>query len=510
MAGILPEWTERAEKRGLDPLGMQNLGVALYQRLMPGISNVTLRMRYYGFYCWLSDSYARGVGSTDYETWRQWVRRGEALLALAASRAGGPGGEGAGGIGGIEWANEALRAAVLAGLDSIDFSTAASTDKEVRRYLRQSMGVFGGAYFSQLVEMGLFEMGPDGLQRVTEAGRRLAQIFADAIGEQVAAMFLSALHEGAVTIQALELLRPIVPAGIAESSPERSVYQDLLMGREGTGQGAASRQATFALLLKSAAAESRRPDEALVRWHLFDPAAGLDAALERQRLRWEAYHCHDMFQVAAAALLDWAIELLGVTPDGLYPPQLRTLAEERLTGELGPEANLTWLELRDAVQEHPFKETWVLLTGRRGGRAERAALAVRLMAALEARISTRPDLASVIDEELRPRGGARSIVGELRFLREGGDRHVADLMGEYLVDRIVRRHGQVALQKLRRQRDYTFLFEARDGRLVPLSGYQPVATTPRLAPAIQFLADVSLVDDAGLTARGRAALGANA
>ena len=56
MADILPEWTERAEKRGLDPLGMQNLGVALYQRLMPGISNVTLRMRYYGFYCWLGDS----------------------------------------------------------------------------------------------------------------------------------------------------------------------------------------------------------------------------------------------------------------------------------------------------------------------------------------------------------------------------------------------------------------------------------------------------------------------
>ena len=55
-----------------------------------------------------------------------------------------------------------------------------------------------------------------------------------------------------------------------------------------------------------------------------------------------------------------------------------------------------------------------------------------------------------------------------------------------------------------------FLFEARDGRLVPLAGYQPVPTTPRLGPAIQFLVDVALVDGAGLTARGRAALGANA
>lgn len=30
----------------------------LYQNLVPGISNVTLRTRYYGFYAWLSKDYA--------------------------------------------------------------------------------------------------------------------------------------------------------------------------------------------------------------------------------------------------------------------------------------------------------------------------------------------------------------------------------------------------------------------------------------------------------------------
>ena len=42
-----PEWTEYRNKNGLDPLGMQNTSVVLYQRLLPGISNVTLRLRYY-------------------------------------------------------------------------------------------------------------------------------------------------------------------------------------------------------------------------------------------------------------------------------------------------------------------------------------------------------------------------------------------------------------------------------------------------------------------------------
>ncbi|RFB93266.1 hypothetical protein B5K08_13360 [Rhizobium leguminosarum bv. trifolii] len=59
------------------------------------------------------------------------------------------------------------------------------------------------------------------------------------------------------------------------------------------------------------------------------------------------------------------------------------------------------------------------------------------------------------------------------------------------------------MQKLRRQKDYTFLFEVRDVRLLRRNGYVPVATTPRLNPAIQFLVDVGLVDDEGLTERAR-------
>jgi hypothetical protein len=132
---------------------MQNAGVALYQALLPGISNVTLRMRYYGFYCWLSDTYARHEGSTDPRDWQRWVRRGEALYALVCSAAGGEGG-----VGGIDWANIRLSLAE----PNIDFSEAASTDPAASRYLRQSMGVFGGAYYSQLVEMGLFVEGDHG------------------------------------------------------------------------------------------------------------------------------------------------------------------------------------------------------------------------------------------------------------------------------------------------------------------------------------------------------------
>lgn len=89
---VEPEWTERAEKRGLDPLGMQNAGVALYQALLPGISNVTLRMRYYGYYCWVSDAYAKSGATDKFTAWQSWVRRAEALYALVSSLATGQNG----------------------------------------------------------------------------------------------------------------------------------------------------------------------------------------------------------------------------------------------------------------------------------------------------------------------------------------------------------------------------------------------------------------------------------
>ena len=34
-----------------DPLGMQTGSINIYQKLLPGISNVTLRIRYYGLVC---------------------------------------------------------------------------------------------------------------------------------------------------------------------------------------------------------------------------------------------------------------------------------------------------------------------------------------------------------------------------------------------------------------------------------------------------------------------------
>ena len=80
-----PEWTEYRKKNGLDPLGLQTGSVNIYQRLLPGISNVTLRMRYYGLYAWLADTYAKQVGDEHKELAAVCKARGSALCAHCAA-----------------------------------------------------------------------------------------------------------------------------------------------------------------------------------------------------------------------------------------------------------------------------------------------------------------------------------------------------------------------------------------------------------------------------------------
>ncbi|MEH2565206.1 hypothetical protein [Bradyrhizobium sp. AZCC 2289] len=492
----LPQWTEPAEKRGLDPLGIQNSGVVLYQALLPGISNVTLRIRYYGFYCWLSDAYAHHEGSTNLEDWRRWVRRGEALYALVSSAAGGEGG-----VGGIDWANSRLSLKET----EIDFAEASSTDAKVSRYLRQSMGVFGGAYYSQMVETGLFERGSHGIPKATiGAGLKSANAFREAVGPDVEDLLIAKIQSARVTSDELIALRALTPSNISDTSSERESYEQILFP-VGDGAKDQSRRATLLLLLRVSAALSKRPDPDDIRWYLFKNAdTGYSDPLERQRLRWETYQVHDLFQVAAAGLLSWSIALMAELDGGLEFGQISALATDRLEGADPSSSRGSWKNFSDSLssKDDDFQAWSQSVAGRRHA-PDKIWDVIKLIAALYDRVNKRRDLAAEVDRSFPIHAHSRSVRTELIWFREREDQPLVEVIADYLMQRVVRRHTWVAMQKLRRQKDYTFLFEVHDGRLSRRADYLPVQTTPRLAPAVQFLADIKLLAADGLTARGR-------
>ena len=120
-----PEWTDIGQQTGLDPLGMQRPIELIYQSLLPGISTITLRLRYYSFFAWLLEAYAKKQGVTnEFEAFRRFQRRAEALFALTCAR-----GDFELGVAGIDWANRQLGLINSENTDAmIDFRTGADPE----------------------------------------------------------------------------------------------------------------------------------------------------------------------------------------------------------------------------------------------------------------------------------------------------------------------------------------------------------------------------------------------
>ena len=80
-------WVEPAKPiRGLDHLGVQAPCIALYGQLLPGITNVTDRARYYSFHPWLIRSFEQRYRDHSINKFRRVLRRAECLFALIAIR----------------------------------------------------------------------------------------------------------------------------------------------------------------------------------------------------------------------------------------------------------------------------------------------------------------------------------------------------------------------------------------------------------------------------------------
>lgn len=529
----IPEWTQRAEKRGLDPLGMQTTSIALYQQLMPGIGNVTLRMRYYGLYAWLSHSYAKYIGDVSANAWRNYIRRAEALYALVTALEGDekiataatPDAAFELGVAGVTWA---IRAIASFTEGELDFSENCDLDSGATQYLAQRFGAFGAAYGAQLVEVGLLRYVDSHPVPVPtpDSGDPLALAFEAAIGE-AAPLFLDVVRKARVSKGDLRTLQQILPSRINPTGKERQLYEELLLGSQPTqSPSATARRLSLRLVLRVAHANASVSANAgvnasAVRWALYSShdSAGarlpsLPADETAQMHAWAAYHANDLLHVCYEALLKYALDVLGMAPNGMPLDRLvsRVVADLQavLSGPETWEAFVASVDLSDnagsaneATSEFTLHKTTLKMADPLVVTTSAAAAdAVRLLAVLYKRYS---DLVPRIAAQLpvvAAKTHLQSIVTELTYLRQHATMPLADFLGQVVKRRVIERHLWVAIHKFRGQGDYTFLLEGDDGRVRLRRKDGPTLTNPRLASAITFLQDIHLLSPAALTPAG--------
>lgn len=517
----LPEWTELRQKSGLDPLGMQAASVNLYQRLVPGISNVTLRIRYYGLYAWLCRTYAERIGDTGLESWKRTVRRAEALLALVAANAVNE--DGNGGVAGVLWAGRRL---TEQGGGLIDFRPDTDPGGTGTPYLKQAWGAYGAAYASQLYEAGIFGEADQHEIPVPAPGLGdvLADGFAEAIGP-LADVFFELAQTGRVTKADLAALTPVLPSGIGEDTAEREAYQRLLFAalKDPTPNDIA-RQRSLRLALQLTGAIDGEASADVLRWSCYagatprgQPITHLGDELEAHRQRWWAYQAGDLGRIAFEALLKWLLDTVESHTTGIGPARAVAEAVDALdVSSVGWPR--TWKQLVAALpvatnpqslaerrSERALSKA-ILDAGRGEERADVASAraAIEMLAVLHQRCaSSRALLAAELGGEGIDGAAFRSLASELAFLDAHQDAPLDQTLVRLMRERVLDRHLWVAMQKLRHQGDYTFLLEADDGKIRVRAKDGPVLTNPRLSNAITFLRDIHLLGPSGLTELGR-------
>ncbi|MDD4617054.1 MAG: hypothetical protein PHW76_08100 [Alphaproteobacteria bacterium] len=510
-----PEWTEYRDKSGLDPLGMQNSSINLYQHLLPGISNVTLRIRYYGLYAWLAAVHAKdGSRSPDIKNWQRLVRRAEALYALVAVH----NNDGAG-VSGSRWARRHLDASG----NQISFSEHADPGSAVP-YLRQAWGAYGAAYGSQLFEIGVLTNAAEHDVPVPsqEVGDALAEAFENSSGTKISDRYYEVLRRGLVTRRELDELEPVLPSKIGRNSTERQVYETLLFSRGDLQRREDhSRRDTLMLMLHAANHLGEAPEIDAIRWLLYAASSAdgrplllSDERLNQQRVRWWVYQANDLLHLSYETLLKFVLDTLADYRMGVPLSVLIGTCVAAIL-EAAPAKPKSWKDFirntkpeRNAATEKETGETYLSSICQSsndiGSRctAECAWAALRLLAIIQTRAAS--DLAA-IKRELGSLNQQffRSLITEIEYLSKLAEVDFTTAIVKTIESRIINRHLWVAHRKFRDQGDYTFLIEADDGHVRLRTTSVPVFTNPRLGPALWFLQDIHLIDEKGLTALGK-------
>lgn len=505
---------------GQDHLGVRAPCEGIYKQLLPGITNVTDRARYYSFYPWLLWAFEQHNGKLKRQPFFHTLRRADCLFTLIAGWHDSNGGKNSR-IHNSMIGAKTLFPAVEEG-ESLRLSTYATTDETGQRYFKNVHGGLGQYYLGSLREVGLMLGGSHGedITYTTERGLVLAQAFDAGVERR---RFFEVLEADKVTIDILEELQSFCACRLAENEPERQALAELFFNRQGAfydEHGGERRRSSLMLLLNLAMSVEQSLDARLFRACAYGgalPGGGawtLPPALERYRLGWQLYHRSELLAIAAQGMF-WAglselreqgVELESSEAYGrwfvdTFADRLKRRANEPfVTAVTRTKDALPPLEAWED-DAHEVQLGWRIFditSGRDASnlRAEILEHSLDTMLALAAR-DTDEDLSDSVFTP-PPQTFIDHPINLLQFRRHTGqtwkNMSVGETLGWLAARWGVDIHLRVALGKLRYRSEDTFRIKPVEGRLVVKEAPPPSFTSPRLKQALQILHDINALD----------------
>ena len=237
--------------RGLDHLGVQAPCIALYAQLLPGITNVTDRARYYSFNPWLIRSFEQRYRDHSIDEFRRVLRRAECLFALIAIRHARVAGDDDDGRHGAGMVGRFSLLRIPEHEKAID-STTTQVSRARIATSRIRLGGLGQYYFGPLRDLRVLDYTSEkegalpGYDKVR--GSALAEAFGAGVPEDD---FFRLLEKPKIRWSDLDGLVDFCPCSLRKRKLERTLLLDLFLARSEAYQSAEStnRRASLALAL---------------------------------------------------------------------------------------------------------------------------------------------------------------------------------------------------------------------------------------------------------------------
>lgn len=228
---VEPFWAEfSSAASGRDPLAIQNSSVVIYTKMVVGITNVTNRIRYNGFFCWIFDTILKNIDKKNsLKEQIRYSRRAELLLAYVMVK----NFEGITGVSGSAYASKNL---------STKISLKVGADWESKKedgpglYWKFKLGVFGQYYSGVIRDLNLINH-PNAhlnlnIYTLTENGKELAKAFSDNIPNEERDLFWSSVQIGKLKESDLTNLKSFALHLIPEGCSERILYEKAILAAD--------------------------------------------------------------------------------------------------------------------------------------------------------------------------------------------------------------------------------------------------------------------------------------
>ena len=242
----VPFWAKSGNfVRGRDPLGVQNSSISVYATLLPGMTNLTLRLRYYGMYLWLLDEYHNLPSDSPFKKSPKaqytFIRRAELITAFLMVN----NHPNELSVIGNDFANRNILEAKEKGF--YDIALGADQNKDTEKgsvYWDYGSGALGQYYAGSLFALNLADSKNGYFERTEEYGKILAESYRKSLSKNAEVLFLKRINEGKLYLDDLELMDEIALNNEYKDTPEGEFYFKMLLSDDGLKSKTASQKIT--------------------------------------------------------------------------------------------------------------------------------------------------------------------------------------------------------------------------------------------------------------------------